>query len=177
MQHSIKLLQYTTPLELGRSGNPHKGPTKKSSKAQSLTKGLKSLGIESPTSSQTVRPFDTFSRRSMSSSSTLATVVEPDKYPKPHAVRNDSTDSTDSSWDVVEDLPLRWASDYVPLATPGSRLANTNILFYDTWSDENLRGRKGSLLVVGTKSAILLYETPKGERAFRFVKVRGIVFV
>ena len=82
-----------------------------------------------------------------------------------------STDHGEDNWDVVEDLPLRWASDYVSLAIPGSRLANTSVLFYDIWSDTTGSGRKGALLAVVTKSAVLLYETPKGERAFRFVKV------
>ena len=82
-----------------------------------------------------------------------------------------SVDSIDETWDVVEDLPLRWASDYVSLAISGSRLANTSVLFYDIWSDAMTSGRKGALLAVATKSTILLYETPKGERAFRFVKV------
>lgn len=80
-------------------------------------------------------------------------------------------DSIGESWDVVEDLPLRWAFDYVSLAISGSRLANTSVLFYDIWSDPTISGRKGALLAVATKSTILLYETPKGERAFRFVKV------
>jgi hypothetical protein len=79
--------------------------------------------------------------------------------------------SIDETWDVVEDLPLRWAFDYVSLAISGSRLANTSVLFYDIWSDPTVSGRKGALLAVATKSTILLYETPKGERAFRFVKV------
>jgi len=80
-------------------------------------------------------------------------------------------DSIEETWDVVEDLPLRWASDYVSLAISGSRLANTSVLSYDIWSDPATTGRKGALLAVATKSTILLYETPKGERAFRFVKV------
>ena len=80
-------------------------------------------------------------------------------------------DSIDDTWDVVEDLPIRWAYDYVSLAISGSRLANTSVLFYDIWSDSTTNGRKGALLAVATKSTILLYETPKGERAFRFVKV------
>ena len=82
-----------------------------------------------------------------------------------------SVDSVDETWDLVEDLPLRWASDYVSLAISGSRLANTSVLFYDIWSDAMTSGRKGALLAVATKSTILLYEAPKGERAFRFVKV------
>ena len=82
-----------------------------------------------------------------------------------------SCESVDETWDFVEDLPLRWAHDYVSLAISGSRLANTSVLFYDIWSDPTTSGRKGALLAVATKSTILLYETPKGERAFRFVKV------
>ena len=80
-------------------------------------------------------------------------------------------DSVEEAWDFVEDLPLRWASDYVSLSISGSRLSNTSTLFYDIWSDTTSSGRKGALLAVATKSAILLYETPKGERVFQFVKV------
>ena len=83
--------------------------------------------------------------------------------------------SIDSSWDVVEDLPLRWATDFVPLATSGSRLSNAFIASYALWSDEQRRGRGGRLLAVATKNNILLYETPRGERAFRFVKVNNDV--
>jgi hypothetical protein len=86
-------------------------------------------------------------------------------------------DSAEDSWDVVEDLPLRWASDYVSLAISGSRLANTSVLFYDIWSDTTIGGHKGALLAVVTKSTVLLYETPKGERAFRFVKVSYLSYL
>jgi len=79
--------------------------------------------------------------------------------------------NTDSSWDVVEDLPLRWATDFVPLATSGSRLEHASVLSYALWSDEHRKGKGGRLLAVATRSNILLYETPRGERAFRFVKV------
>jgi hypothetical protein len=85
-------------------------------------------------------------------------------------------DTDESSWDVVEDLPLRWATDFVPLATSGSRLVNTSILSYALWSDETRKGRGGRLLAIATKNNILLYETPKGERAFRFVKVRRLIY-
>ena len=82
--------------------------------------------------------------------------------------------SPESQWEIVDSeiLPLRWVNDYVPLASPGSRLINQNILSYAFWCDENRQSRGGQLLAVATKSSILLYETPKGERAFRFVKVR-----
>lgn len=82
--------------------------------------------------------------------------------------------SPESQWEFVDSeiLPLRWVNDYVPLASPGSRLVNQNILSYAFWCDENRQSRGGQLLAVATKNNILLYETPKGERAFRFVKVR-----
>lgn len=70
----------------------------------------------------------------------------------------------------MDDHSIRWATDYKPLASPGSRLAGTSALLFATWSDE---GRKGGekLLAIATKSNVLLYETPKGERAYKFVKV------
>ena len=76
----------------------------------------------------------------------------------------------DSSWDVVDDLPLRWATDYVPLAAPGSRLMNASVLTYALWRNDD-QPRSSSLLAIAIKSAVLLYESPKSERAFRFVKV------
>ena len=80
--------------------------------------------------------------------------------------------STDSGgWDVVDDLPLRWATDFVPLATPGSRLLNSHVMFFELRRDEINGSRGSSTLAIATKQNILLYETPKGERAFRFVKV------
>ena len=76
----------------------------------------------------------------------------------------------DSGWDVVDDLPLRWATDYVPLAVPGSRLMNASVLTYALWRNDD-QPRGSALLAVAVKSAVLLYESPKGERAFRFIKV------
>ncbi|KAI4528152.1 hypothetical protein GGG16DRAFT_56481 [Schizophyllum commune] len=84
--------------------------------------------------------------------------------PHPHSpTRGDS-------WDLVDELPLRWATDFVPLASPGSRLLHASILSYALWKDEHRKGTGGQLLAVSTKSNILLYETPRGERAFHFVK-------
>ena len=82
----------------------------------------------------------------------------------------DRTSSIDSTWDFVDDLPLRWATDYVPLAVPGSRLMNASVLTYALWRNDN-QPHGNALLAVVIKSAILLYESPKRERAFRFVKV------
>jgi hypothetical protein len=79
----------------------------------------------------------------------------------------------DSDWDVVghDDLPLRWATDYVALATPASRLANQSVLFFELHRCTD-GGRVTARLAVATKQNILLYESVRGERAFRFVKVR-----
>jgi len=88
----------------------------------------------------------------------------------PTAKHQDSQDSTDS-WDMVDDLPLRWATDYVNLATTGSKLATQQVLFFELWKNEGIGARGTSMLAVATKTSILLYETPKGERSFRFVKV------
>ncbi|KAF6761980.1 hypothetical protein DFP72DRAFT_877649 [Ephemerocybe angulata] len=82
-------------------------------------------------------------------------------------------DSNESAWDVVEELPLRWATDFVPLASPGSRLSSTSVTSYTTWSDRTHRSNAAQLLAIATKNSILLYESPKGERAYRFVKVSG----
>ncbi|KAL1743110.1 hypothetical protein HDZ31DRAFT_41681 [Schizophyllum fasciatum] len=88
----------------------------------------------------------------------------PPDDPQPHSP------SRGDSWDVVDELPLRWATDFVPLASPGSRLLHASILSYALWKDEARKGTGGQLLAVSTKSNILLYETPRGERAFHFVK-------
>ena len=104
----------------------------------------------------------------------------PNRSPNPFAVplprapprHQDSTSSTDSSWDMVDDLPLRWATDYVPLATSNSRLASSSVLFFELWKNYSSGGRGTAMLAIATKTNILLYETPKGERAFKFVKVR-----
>ena len=85
-------------------------------------------------------------------------------------------ESPESGWDVVEDVALRWATDFKPLGTAGSRLAGVPVICFATWSDETRKGKGlgGQLLAVATKSNIVLYETPKGERVYRFVKVRQI---
>jgi hypothetical protein len=85
-------------------------------------------------------------------------------------VRKTSAISADSTWDLMDDLPLRWATDYIPLASAGSRLANTSVISYDLWR-EGGRGRGTAMLAVATKANIVLYGAPKGERAFRLVKV------
>jgi len=77
-----------------------------------------------------------------------------------------------SEWDVLEraDNGLQWMTDYVPLASAGSRLVNQSVLFFELLRSPS-QNRITARLAVATKQNILLYETVRGERAFRFVKV------
>jgi hypothetical protein len=65
---------------------------------------------------------------------------------------------------MVNDLPLRWARDFVPLASAGSRLVKANVLSFTLWMrDEGVRtGSRGQFLVIATKNNILLYEMVMG---------------
>lgn len=83
-------------------------------------------------------------------------------------------ESDDSTWDIVEDLPLRWATDFIPLAGAKSRLSNVSVLFFELWKNDGDSSKGNAMLAVATKQNILLYETPIGERAFRYVKVRHL---
>ncbi|KAH9960520.1 hypothetical protein BC827DRAFT_1268217 [Russula dissimulans] len=165
------------PLNLHRppGWHPHQSTSKKHKRRHSgnLTKGLRSLMLDS---SQPPEPTSSYQ-------SILQ--ISPG-VPRRSEFKHSSQarlSAIDSGWDVVDDLPLRWATDYVPLAVPGSRLMNASVLTYALWRNDNLP-RSSALLAVAIKSAVLLYESPKGERAFRFVKEfytpllpRGITFV
>ena len=132
----------------------------------SITKGLLAFMVESPSlqsephvsSYQNLIPSNVQLNRNNST-------------PTPVRQNSASPSSAAGSWDMIDDLPLRWATDYVPLAAQGSRLLNTSVSSYALCHDGNTRGRGAAHLAVATKSNILLYEKPKGERAFRFVKV------
>ncbi|KAJ7265399.1 hypothetical protein B0H12DRAFT_1179995 [Mycena haematopus] len=158
------------PLNLGTFA-PQQTPTKKHRPTSSIvTRGLKSLasgsGVSSQTeSSSTYMPLLTPQSSIAGSSSSLRPTAAPVRPPA-------RTNSDESSWEMVDDLPLRWARDFVPLASSGSRLVNANVLSFALWTrDEGARtGSRGQFLAVATKSNILLYETPPNERAFRFVK-------
>jgi hypothetical protein len=138
----------------------------------SLTRGVRSFRASDTTSfnanqsSLAIPPFPTNAPRSPHRSPNPSTTPLP-RAPPQH---QDSTNSTDS-WDMVDDIPLRWATDYVPLATPNSRLAGSCVLFFELWKNDSHSARGAAMLAIATKTNILLYETPKGERAFRFVKV------
>lgn len=151
--------QGANPVDLRRASdwNLQQTPVKKHRAASSITRGIKNLIVDSPPRvQQPATSYETY----LSAQS-----------PK----RHNTTATADSSWDVVEDLPLRWATDFVPLASPTSRLANLSVIAYALWQEGGPGpggGRHGrrTLLAVATKYNIFLYETPKGERAFHFVK-------
>jgi len=158
------------PLEIqGPRGWMHQQSTRKLQRpnTHTLTKTFKPVVGEQHSS----RPSIPNNIRPSTPSGSIASVTavsfhsEASSPPK----HQDSLDSADS-WDMVDDLPLRWASDYVNLATTGSKLATSHVLFFELWKNEGV-GRSTSMLAVATKSSILLFETPKGERSFRYVKV------
>lgn len=156
---ALTSVQGSNPVDLRRASdwNIQQTPVKKHRSASSITRGLKYL-IESPTRTQ--QPATSYEAY-------LAI---------PNAKRHATAASADASWDVVDDLPLRWATDFVPLASAGARLASTSVISYALWHEGGPGpggGRHGrrALLAVATKCNIFLYETPKGERAFHFVKV------
>ncbi|KAF9534614.1 hypothetical protein CPB83DRAFT_878973 [Crepidotus variabilis] len=159
----------TKPLELHRVANFQAPgtPSKRHRHQGSIARSFKNLAYSPPQHQNS----------ELSSQSLLSPVNSPGSIlsrSRPPSERGSPPrqDSDESSWDVVDDLPLRWATDFVPLAGPGSRLAGSSVVCFATWSDETRKGKGlgGQLLAIATKAAILLYETPKGERAYRFVK-------
>jgi hypothetical protein len=57
----------------------------------------------------------------------------------------------------------------VPLASSGSKLASQSVNFFELWRND-VYGKGAVMLAIATKCQILLYESPRGERSFRFVK-------
>ncbi|EJU06526.1 hypothetical protein DACRYDRAFT_113210 [Dacryopinax primogenitus] len=73
-----------------------------------------------------------------------------------------------SSWDNMDDLPLQWATDYQPFQHP--KIAGANVLFFELWKSDDNGNYGRTMLAVGTPKSIVLFEAPRGERAFTFVK-------
>jgi hypothetical protein len=164
-------LQGARPLDLHRTSNWQAQTPPRRHKRETLARGLETLIGASLThpSDQPAASYSTLLLPSPVAGSSANVHPKPTNEPTPGRLSPNRRNTT-SSWDVVEDQPLRWATDFVPLATSGSRLSNATILSYALWTDDSRKGRGGRLLAVATKNNILLYETPKGERAFRFVK-------
>jgi hypothetical protein len=174
-----------SPLDLRRPSGwqQQETPTKKKhGRGPSLAKGLKALIIDSPVERATL-PFSSWrdppsqqASRNVSPARADEKVTTSSYAARAITGRTESSEST-ASWDVVDDLPLRWATNYVALSAPGSRLTNVSVHEFSLHINDDRRTRGGAMLAVVTKSNILLYETPKGERAFRFVKVNCLVAV
>lgn len=172
--------QGTRPLDLSSRPNMHtqQSPSKKKSHRHqsSFARNLKSW-IDAPSGSHHIpehatSPYPHLLTPASASITSLGGRTSPRPSIRSNSPRRNDSDDSTASWDVIEDLPSRWALDFVPLASPGSRLANSNVLSYALWNNsDSHQVRGGRLLAVSTKTNILLYETPKGERAFRFVKV------
>jgi len=167
--------QGTKPLDLHNLTNLQvpNSPSKKHKHQGSLARSLKTFAhtshvqLAEPTYSYPSFPTSSSSLgHKVRRSDTLSDLGGP-----PLPIRRDSDES---GWDVIDDTTLRWATDFVPLAPAGSRLAGAPVLCFTIWSDETRKGKGsgGQLLAVASKSSIVLYETPRGERAYRFVKVR-----
>ncbi|KAI9000755.1 hypothetical protein BD414DRAFT_472660 [Trametes punicea] len=169
------------PLDLRSSATGKQGSVRKHHRPpSSITKGLKNLvldpGIAQPQSPSSRRPEPQTSYSSLASS-----WASPSSWTSPKGKSADTrTNSVDSEWDPVSDLPLRWATHFTPLASAGSRLQNNPVLFYDIWRNEAQRARGGALLAVATKSSILLYEARKESGRSEFytpLPARSITFV
>ncbi|KAJ7681222.1 hypothetical protein B0H17DRAFT_70382 [Mycena rosella] len=145
------------PLNLGGYGTQQTTP-KKHRPTSSIARGFKALIPPTYTPDQGPQSYQTL----LTPTPSVASV-------RPPAHRGTSDES---SWEMVDDLPLRWARDFVPLASAGSRLLNASILSFALWNkdDGERHGSRGQFLAVATKNNILLYETPQNERAFRFLK-------
>ncbi|KAI0938160.1 hypothetical protein AcV7_003433 [Taiwanofungus camphoratus] len=168
------------PLSFRQCSSGKGSHSKKHRPQSSFTKGLKNLMIDSPIA-QPQPP----SHHNTEPQASYSAVADAPIAHKPLPLRpQERSDTDDSAWDIVDDLPLLWATHYTPLASAGSRLHNSSVLFYDLWRNENARSRGAALLAVATKSNIFLYEAPKGERAFHLIKefytpltARSITFV
>ncbi|KAJ7353284.1 hypothetical protein DFH08DRAFT_804852 [Mycena albidolilacea] len=119
------------PLNLG-TFTVQNMPTKKNHPMSSIVaRGLKSLvptatssSSGASQSSSSYQPLLTPQSGSSSQRPLLAAPVRPPPR----------TNSDESSWEMVDDLPLRWARDFVPLALAESRLVNASVLSFALWT-------------------------------------------
>ncbi len=85
--------------------------------------------------------------------------------------------SGDLAWDIIDDLPLKWAKDYVPLTLAHSKLADGEAHKFELFRMDDELSNGLSVLAVTARNHIYIFESSRGERAFRFVQVstRGSV--
>ncbi|KAF8605299.1 hypothetical protein BDV93DRAFT_521639 [Ceratobasidium sp. AG-I] len=170
------------PIDLRRPANtnPTQPPTtpKKHRPTSSVFSNFKAMFTDSQPQ-HLIQPYDP----SAAASPTVSSVRTPSLAaprpqsreasplrPLPSPSRAPTAD-TPGDWDIIDDLPLRWATDYVSLSRPGSKLAGLSVLFFELWRDTSGGpGAERTYLAVATRQCIFLYESVPGERAFRVVK-------
>lgn len=127
-------------------------PSRKHKHAASISRSLKTIVVDSP-----VGEYDV---QSIKSSPVTTGGCTPERQ-----------SSSDTSWDVVDDSSLQWASSYTPFAAPGSKLSTASVLAYTLWRESGHQG--AAFLAVSTKGNIIVYQKLKSERAFRFYQVHS----
>ncbi|KAJ1309059.1 hypothetical protein OPQ81_004738 [Rhizoctonia solani] len=166
------------PLDLRRpvNTNPVKSPRKHKPSSSSVFNSFKALFADSHQSSH-IQPYDPSAAASPGAPALQTSNLAPPRQDtrsaspsRPVPTRSFLSD-TPGEWDIIEDLPLRWATDYVSLSRPGSKLAGLSVMFFELWKDSSGGpGAERSYLAVATRQCIFLYESSPGERAFRAVK-------
>ncbi|QRV72856.1 hypothetical protein RhiJN_00870 [Ceratobasidium sp. AG-Ba] len=171
------------PIDLRRPAGPN--PTQPSATlkkhrpaSSSVFSSFKAMFIDSQSPSPHIQPYDL----STAASPVTGSAQPINSVQNPPGGRNGSvaarptpstrlTSDTPGDWDIIDDLPLRWATDYVSLSKPGTKLAGLSVLFFELWHDSSI-GTAGqrTYLAVATRQCIFLYESAPGERAFRIVK-------
>ncbi|CAK5263149.1 unnamed protein product [Mycena citricolor] len=176
-QRVVRMYKLASLLSLAKYAVAHKGSNpvsldtfatlqttpKKHRPTSSIARGLKSL-IPPSTTENSAQSYQALLSPAPSLSASRA---------GPQRI---NSDESTRSWEVVDDLPMRWARDFVPLAAPGSRLFGQSVITFSLWDKSEGGGvgglgpPRGQFLAIATKNNILLYETPPNERAFQFVK-------
>ncbi|CAE6468462.1 unnamed protein product [Rhizoctonia solani] len=163
------------PLDLRRPANTNstRSPKKHKPSSSSVFNSFKAMFIDSPQSSH-IQPYDPSAAASPAgSASSLAPPRQDTRSTSPSRPTPNRSllSDTPGEWDIIEDLPLRWATDYVSLSRPGSKLSGLSVMFFELWKDlSGGPGAERTYLAVATRQCIFLYESIPGERAFRAVK-------
>ncbi|CAE6411957.1 unnamed protein product [Rhizoctonia solani] len=167
----------THPLDLRKPANMNPAGSLKKHKpsSSSVFNSFKAMFIDSH--QPHIQPYDPSAAASLGSPASQTSSLAPPRRDtrstspsRPTPTRSLISD-TPGEWDIIEDLPLRWATDYVSLSRPGSKLAGLSVMFFELWKDSSGGpGTERTYLAVATRQCIFLYESIPGERAFRAVK-------
>jgi hypothetical protein len=172
-------IQDANPIDLRRPANtnPVQPPKKHRPTSSSVFSNFKAMFSDSHQPPH-IQPYDPLAAATPKTPNIQAPGLTPPRsdsrnvYPLRPAPSRSSTSDIPGEWDIIEDLPLRWATDYVTLSKPGSKLASMSVLFFELWRDSSGGpGAERTYLAVATRQCIFLYESVPGERAFRIVKV------